>query len=98
MASADVATAKASATLINNLIIVSSHVLPQDVSLREVTAKDTPTEADHEEAPARGEPPSPCPRHAALALAEHCQHNAEIGRNRLVEPRRAANARRSSWS
>ena len=28
MASADVATAKASATLINNLIIVSSHVLP----------------------------------------------------------------------
>jgi hypothetical protein len=33
---------------------------------------------------------SPCPRRAALALAEHCQHNAEIGRNRLVEPRRAA--------
>jgi hypothetical protein len=41
---------------------------------------------------------SPYPRHAALALAEHCQRNAEIGRNRLVEPRRAANARRSSWS
>jgi hypothetical protein len=54
MASADVATAKASATLINNLIIVSSHVIQDAIesegwnlsrSNREIIAKESPTQA-----------------------------------------------------
>jgi len=52
MASADVATAKASATLINNLIIVSSHVIAIESegwnlsrSYREIIAKESPTQA-----------------------------------------------------
>ena len=47
MASADVATAKEKATLINDLIIVSSHVILSRCSLipRDI-AKGAPTEAD----------------------------------------------------
>jgi len=54
MASADVATAKASATLTNNLIIVSSHVIQDEIeskgwnfsrSYREIIAKGAPTQA-----------------------------------------------------
>ena len=39
MASADVATAKAKATLISNLIIVSSHVMMRFLNLRNLPSK-----------------------------------------------------------